>query len=126
MSFLCGAFPFYGTSSPSLVKHLVWLSILAIIQFFNKFHFTFIVKNQLIRSTIITKDYQVPWFPLAIVAFMENEETSHLEQEYVETFPCEYVDAQCIVDGFVWIVSYISTIQSIVVWKMDQLEDHGA
>jgi hypothetical protein len=46
------------------------------------------------------------------------EETSHLEQEYAETFPCEYVDAQCIADGFVWILSYTSTIQSIVVWKI--------
>jgi hypothetical protein len=41
---------------------------------------------------------------------MENEETSHLEQEYVETFPCEYVDAQCSADGF-WVDS--ATIQSI-------------
>jgi hypothetical protein len=101
-----------------------WPSILLIIQFFNKFHFAcywiFTVKNQLITSTHYHLGIPNTMLSPAI------EETSHLEQEYVETFPCEYVDAQCIADGFVWIVSYTSTIQSIVVWKMHQLEDHQA
>lgn len=112
----------------TLTNRNIWFSpsILAVIQLFIRFHFAcywiFIVKNQLIRSTIITKDYQVPWFTLSLLLLWRMKRLHILNRNTWKLSLVNMWMLNAVLMGFGWIVPPSKALA----WKMDQLEDHGA